>query len=144
MADETKTAKQSDSNVKEVAFELFKNCQMNTGSPEQLAIKCFRNAAVFLKTAEAIASKKIDLSAIDNNPLDEAYCPNLKKTFPDNMASRQWGNLKRVLEICEILEKNPMLESIEDLGWGKPEVNRARILFPAVAKRQRELETSAN
>lgn len=128
------TPAQAGDRLQEVAFDLFKNSRQGVGSPEQHAIKCFRDGAAFLAAADKIKSGEINIVAIDNNPLDEAYAPNLKKTHPINLMSRQWGNIKKVREFYELV-KSPNVTAIEELNWGLPECNTARALFPAVLEK---------
>ena len=119
-----------------VALELFKERSSQMGvSPQQLAITCFRDAQVFLDTAQQVLDAKLDPNEDDKNPLDIAFAPNLKRTHPINLMSRTWGNLKLVREALAALDANPKLEFYEPHSWGKPEVNQARALFPAVISR---------
>ena len=119
-----------------VALELFKERSSQIGiSPKQLAIECFRDATTFTNIAEDVMSGEIDLIAEDTNPLDVAFAPNLKKTHPVNLMSRAWGDLNQVRTVLAELDANPAAEQYAPYGWGKPEVNQARALFPAVVNR---------
>jgi hypothetical protein len=125
--------------VTAVALELFKERSAQGGfSPKQLAIDCFRDATIFTEVAEEVLTEGIDLSSDDANPLDVAFAPNLKKTHPINLMSRAWGNLDKVRETLAYLDANPGCESYEPYGWGKPEINQARVLFPAVVIRAKQ------
>ena len=145
MANENQAAaKQNDTKrLYDTALDMFKHSRIGVGSADQKAMHCFRDAAAFLKVADKISSGQLDLESIDNNPLDEAYCPNLKKTHPVNLMSRHWGSVKKVTEVYEMV-RNPGVESYEELGWGKPECNQARALFPAVIERAAALSSSKN
>jgi hypothetical protein len=126
-------------NLASVALELFKGRSLHHGvTPRQLAIDCFRDAAEFLAAAEDALAGKIDWFADDTNPLDSAFAPNLKRTHPINLMSRAWGDLKKVQATLAELDANPAAESYDSYGWGKPEVNQARALFPAVVKRSKQ------
>ena len=121
-----------------VALTLFSNRSMHSGfNPQQLALACFRDAKIFVSTAQQIQENRVNPSADDENPLDAACAPNLKRTHPINLMSRAWGDLKRVQDALSDLEANPSAEYYEAYGWGKPEVNQARALFPAVVQRSR-------
>lgn len=126
-------------NLASVALELFKGRSLQHGvTPKQLAIGCFRDAAAFLAAAEEALSGKIDWFAEDTNPLDSAFAPNLKRTHPINLMSRAWSDLKKVQAALGELDANPAAESYDLYGWGKPEVNQARALFPAIINRARQ------
>lgn len=123
-----------------VALELFKTRSMQLGTtPQQLAIHCFRDAKAFLTIVEQLAAGELDLNVEDTNPLDAAYAPNLKRTHPINLMSRAWGDIKKVQAALADLDANPAAETYEPYGWGKPEVNQARALFPAVVQRSQQL-----
>jgi len=129
-------------NLTSVALELFKSRSIHQGaSPRQLAIGCFRDATAFLAAADDVLSGEIDLSDEDTNPLDPAFAPNLKKTHPINLMSRVWGDLNKVRDVLDELEASPAADSYEPLSWGKPEVNQARALFPAVVHRAKQVST---
>ena len=122
--------------VTAVALELFKERSSQAGiSPKQLAIDCFRDATAFTTVAEDVMTGEIDPVAEDANPLDIAFAPNLKRTHPINLISRAWGDLTKVQAALAELDANPAVEFYEPYGWGKPEVNQARVLFPTVVSR---------
>jgi len=129
--------------LEKTAFQLFQNARQNNNSPKQVAIRCFRDAAAFLETADQIMNGSIDIVAIDNNPLDEAYAPNLKKTHPCNMISRELGSVKLVQETYEMI-KSPGVQSYEKYDWNLDECNKARALFPAVLERAGILKPAAS
>ena len=123
-----------------VALELFKTRSMQPGTtPNQLAIHCFRDAKAFLAITEQLVAGEIDLNVEDSNPLDSAFAPNLKRTHPINLMSRSWGDIKKVEAALAELEANPAADVYEPYGWGKPEVNQARVLFPTVVQRSQQL-----
>ena len=127
----------------EIALELFKVHSLQPGvSSQQLAIECFRAAAVFKRVADDVQRNGIDQLAEDNDPLDIAFAPNLKKTHPVYLMSRAWGDLKQVQATLAELDANPAAEFYEPFGWGKPEVNQARALFPAVVNRAEKSTTT--
>lgn len=127
--------------LQETAFELFKQTN-GLGSPEHRAIRCFRDAAAFITAAKKIATGEINIEVIDNNPLDDAFAQNLKKTHPINLMSRQWGNIKKVREVYEMV-RNPGVQAYEELGWGMPECNQARALFPGIIAKADEMAKKA-
>jgi hypothetical protein len=123
-------------NLVTVALELFKGRSQQPGiSPRQLAMTSFRDARIFLDAAEEALDQKLDDLSDDANPLDIAYAPNLKRTHPINLMSRAWGNLDSVKSVLAYLDAHPKADSYEPHSWGKPEVNQARALFPAVVNR---------
>lgn len=136
--------------ITETAFDLFRTTRTPHGSAEQQAIRCFRDATAFLKIAGKFSSGEMSIEAIDNNPLDEANAPNLKKTHPANLISRKGvegkeqldKRLTMILEIYEIV-KSVEVKKVEDLNWGEPECNQARAIFPAVLERAELLKRSA-
>ena len=122
-----------------IALELFKGRSPQSGvNPRQLAIDCFRDATVFISTAKDLQSGKKDLFEEETNPLDLACAPNLKRTHPINLMSRAWGNLQKVQAALADLDAHPSAEFYEPYGWGKPEINQARALFPAVVSRAKQ------
>ena len=123
--------------VKKAAFELFKSSSFGV-SPKMLAIRCYRAAQEFCDAEDEILSGAVSISVIDNNPLDDAYAPNLKKTHPVNLISKKWGDLKKAMEAYEHVQ-NLGVNAYEPLGWEMPECNTARALFPAVLKRAKEV-----
>ena len=125
--------------VATVALELFKQRSSQSGiNPKHLAIECFRDATIFNEIAEDVLSNGIEMYSESSDPLDVAFAPNLKKTHPINLMSRAWGNLDKLKEILATLDANPATESYEPFGWGRPEVNQARALFPAVVDRAQQ------
>lgn len=113
-----------------IALKLFTARMAHSQcTPEALVRTCFRDAKAFITGAADILTSGVDVFAEDNNPLDVAFAPNLKKTHPLNLMSRAWGDLKLVQNALAELEANPVAESYEPYGWGKPEVNQARVLF---------------
>ncbi len=125
-----------------VALELFKMRSMQSGTtPQQLAINCFRDAKVFLEITDQLTAGEIELSVDDRNPLDTAFAPNLKRTHPINLMSREWGDIKKVQSVLADLEANPAADAYEPYAWGKPETNQARALFPAVVHRFQQLSS---
>ncbi len=122
--------------LESVALELFKaRSAAQVGNPRQLAIGCFRDAKAFLATTERVLAGELDVSNDETNPLDIAFAPNLKRTHPINLMSREWGDFRKVQAALAELESDPAAEFYEPYSWGKPEVNQARALFPAVADR---------
>ena len=126
-----------------IALELFKGRSLQPGvNPRQLAIDCFRDATVFVAAAQEVQSGNADLFIEETNPLDLAYAPNLKRTHPINLMSRAWGNLQKVQAALADLDAHPSAEFYEPYGWGKPEINQARALFPAVVSRAKQLAST--
>lgn len=119
--------------VQQTAFELFRSSAVGV-APEMLAIRCFRAAQAFCDAADKIISGEVSIYQIDNNPLDDAYAPNLKKTHPVNIISKKWGDLKKAVEAWEHVQ-NLSVKEYEPFGWSEPECNQARALFPAVLDR---------
>ena len=126
-----------------IALELFKGRSLQPGvNPHQLAINCFRDATVFLAATNEVQSGNADLFTEEANALDLAYAPNLKRTHPINLMSRAWGNLQKVQAALADLDAHPSAEFYEPYGWGKPEINQARALFPAVVSRAKQLASA--
>ena len=126
-----------------VALELFKGRTLQSGvNPRQLAIDCFRDATLFVAVAQEVQSGTADLFIEETNPLDLACAPNLKRTHPINLMSRAWGNLQKVQAALADLDAHPSAEFYEPYGWGKPEINQARALFPAVVNRAKQLASA--
>lgn len=142
MADNNKT--QSSNAIKDLAFSLFtqRSGFAHGQSAENVARRCFIDATAFLKVSDTIGSEGLQ-PIEDLNPLDTAFARNLPKTHPINLMSREMGNVNRVKEVFEALEANPKAESYEPLGWGMPEVNQARALFPAVLERANKLQKAS-
>ena len=131
------------SQLTSIALELFKERSWQSGiSPEQLAIDCYRDATAFLATTADVIAGKIELSSDETNPLDIAFAPNLKKTHPINLMSQALGDLAKVQSVLAELDANPGIDSYEQYGWGKTEVNQARALFPAIMIRAKQLATT--
>lgn len=127
-------------NLTNVALELFKGRSVQSGiSSHQLAMNCFRDANIFLNAAAQVQAGNLDFLEAETNPLDVAFAPNLKRTHPINLMSRAWGDLAAVQKAFNDLDANPKAESYEPHGWGKPEVNQARVLFPAVLNRAKQI-----
>ena len=122
----------------EIALELFKGRSRN-GLPSELAravaLSCYRDAKMFLQAREEIQSGTVDPFADDKNPLDQAFAPNLPKTSPWNLMSREYGSLQKVQSISRWLNDHPTATEYEDLGWKPAEVRAARDLFPGVLSR---------
>ena len=134
------TADKSTTNPKlsDVALDLFKVRSTQSGvNTHQLAITCFRDAKIFLDAAQQVHSGHLEIEDDDANPLDIAFAPNLKRTHPINLMSRAWGDLQAVQKALVYLDANPKADFYEPHNWGKPEVNQARALFPAVVDRAR-------
>ena len=126
-----------------IALELFKGRSLQSGvNPRQLAIDCFRDATIFAAAAQEVQSGNADLFVEETNPLDLAYAPNLKRTHPINLMSRAWGNLQKVQAALADLDAHPSAAFYEPYGWGKPEINQARALFPAVVNRAKQLAST--
>jgi hypothetical protein len=123
--------------VKKAAFELFKASAFGV-SPKMLAIRCYRAAQEFCDAEDEILNGTVSISVIDNNPMDDAFAPNLKKTHPVNLISKKWGDLKKAMEAWQHV-KNLSVNAYEPYGWEMPECNTARALFPSVIKRAREV-----
>jgi hypothetical protein len=126
-------------NLTAVALDLFKGRSTQSGlNTHQMAITCFRDAKIFLAAAEQVHAGKLDIEEDESNALDIAFAPNLKRTHPINLMSRAWGDLQAVQKVLAYLDANPKADFYEPHSWGKPEVNQARALFPAVVDRARQ------
>ena len=125
--------------AKQIFVEQFGHSQIGY---KQLTINSFRAATEFLAGAQSVQNGEIDLFEEDRNPLDDAKAPNLKKTHPINLMSKAWGDVRLVQAALDDLDANPAAETYEPYGWGKPEVNQARALFPAVVNRAKQLSTT--
>lgn len=130
------------SELRDYAAELFAQRTRNGVRgvlAERVAMDCFRDARAFLAVAAKVESNQLDTSPPKPALFCDACAPNLRKTHPHNLVSQQVGDINRVREIFDQLEKNPLLEAIPELDWKKPEVNLARTLFPHYLARAKEL-----
>lgn len=123
--------------LKAVALELFKVRRNGGVSAAQVALSCFRDAQSFLDVADQIEMGDLELGA-DKNPLDDGYAPNLSKTHPINLMSKEWGDIQKVRDALKIVE-SPTVNSLDQYHWGKNECNLARTLFPGFLRRAEEL-----
>lgn len=129
--------------LNDIALELFKGRSPQPGiTPQQLVMNCFRDAKVFLEVADQLVSEPWESVEEETNPLDVAFAPNLKRTHPINLMSRAWGDIMLVRKALSELDANPKAVVYEPYGWGKPEINQARALFPAVVNRANQLATA--
>jgi hypothetical protein len=129
--------------IKIIAIELFKvRSGLPGASAQQLATGCVRDAMIFVHTFNEAITGGDRLLAEDSDPLDTAFAPNLSKTHPINLMSRARGNLQKVQLALADLEANPAAEFYETYNWGKPEINQARALFPAVILRSKRTTTA--
>jgi len=117
--------------AEKLAFEIFKTTPHAAGNAERCAIQSFRAAKAFLDVSAQISSNRLNIFAIDENPLDDAHAPNLTKTSPINLMSKEWGSLEKVKKAMKDLQDNPTATTYETYGWGPSEVAQARSLFPA-------------
>lgn len=141
MAEVQKPLRGSDGRLGDVALEMFKGARHynQACSPQELAIACFQDAMGFMEIERKVLAGELDVFAADANPLDDGYAPNLKKTHPINLMSKEWGNIEKVREQLKWLEARPEAKSNEEMHWELQEVNQARALFPAVVKRADEM-----
>lgn len=126
--------------LREAAWELFVQRSpsgMRGPQAESLARQCFIDATAFANVAALAAKGDTFAAEPTKGGLDFAFAPNLKKTHPLNMVSAKHGNVSRVKEVLDYLQQNPTANEIsaipgvsDDLGWGRPEVNTARAIFP--------------
>ena len=127
-------------NLTSVALELFKARSLQPGiNPQRIAVECLRDARSFLQAADDFLSGKSQRD-LESSPLDDAFAPNLKKTHPINLMSSTWGDLKQVERILDELAADPSIDSYTQFGWGKSEINQARVLFPSVVNRVKQFQ----
>lgn len=116
--------------AEKLAFEIFKTTPHAAGNAEKCAMQSFRAAKAFLEVQTQLSSGKLNIYAIDDNPLDDAFAPNLKRNHPINLMSKEWGSLEKVKKVMKDLDENPTASTYETYGWGPAEVMQARTLFP--------------
>lgn len=130
--------------VRQYWQELFTVTMAHAVNPEHAT----RVARMTLKTAEAFVAMQEAYDAGELEPekphrgpqLDIACAPNLPKNHPFNMASQKFGDLKLVEKVYDWLEANPEAEAYPEFGWGKPEVNTARTIFPNYVAKGKKLD----
>jgi hypothetical protein len=142
MAVEQKTNSEIDS----LAFEIYSKRMAQPG-PKRLAsheaLEAFKQAEEFVAVRAKVKSGALKTEEPDGPQLAGFCAPNLKRTNPHNLVSQRFGNLQRVETIYTWLSRNPTPENdpedlvhrfnhqYPDLGWTLPEINVARIIFPA-------------
>ena len=126
------TAAMSDTDtVEQVALQLFaERSGRGKADPREIALQAFRDATVFTQVSALYRENKMPVAAAED-PRAICFAPNLKKTHPYNLVSRQHGNLNRVAEIFAELDKDKSRERYEELEWDEPTTSLARTLFPA-------------
>jgi hypothetical protein len=134
--------------LEDLAFEIYSKRIAAAGNARHAdaeALDCFRKAEAFLKVRASVRkgeTKTVHAPSI----LADVHAPNLKRTHPHNLVSQKMGNLSKVKEINDWLNKNPtpetepeelvsrLREAFSDLGWDLPTINTARAIFPAYCK----------
>lgn len=123
--------------LEQLAFRLFadRSGRIVNRSAEVLAVQCFADAEKFLGIAAKIRAGEPLTKKPTGPQLSDCSAPNLKPTHPLNMVSQRFGDpsLMQVRKLHARIEKDPTLEAIPELDWGKAEVNTARAIFPAYA-----------
>jgi len=139
MADNSE--KQMIDNVLRLSRDLFASVIGHHGghqAPKGLAARCIHFAEDFIE-AEALYRAGVLDPPDDENPLDTAFAPNMKKTSPVNMMSREYGSVDKLYSIlAEIkgLVKDGWDQVPEDaivyepLNWSVRDVRLALHLFP--------------
>lgn len=148
MADRVQPAadKSDAAETKRVALQLFAHRSRGVAS-EQVAVQCFKDAKAFLAVAAQADAGELDKVAPAGPQLSDVSAPNLDKKHPINLASKALGNLARVQKIGQWLKANPTPERDPeelagrinqefDLNWGLPEIDTARVIFPAYAAKE--------
>ena len=120
--------------VTRVALQLFaeRSARAPGRAVEQVAIQCFRDAEAFAKVQADYAANGLGADPAES-PLADCFAPNLKRTHPHNLVSREWGDLNRVRQIGKLLTEKPNLETYEELDWDVPTTRLARTIFPHYA-----------
>lgn len=117
--------------VQQVALKLYaERSGRGKADPREIALQAFRDAEVFTEVSALYRADKLPVPAAQD-PRAICFAPNLKKTHPYNMVSRQHGDLNRVARIYSQLEANPTIEAFEELEWDAPTTSLARTLFPS-------------
>lgn len=134
--------------VEKVALQLFAERSsriVRLGATRQVALESFRDAQTFLQVQAEFRSGRLVTAAPLKDPRAECFAPNLKKTHPHNLVSQEFGDLSRVAKIYAELKADPTRETYEECDWDKPQVDLARILFPAfLTPDGKPLATTAN
>lgn len=127
----TATAASDADAVQQVALQLFaERSGRGKADPREIALQAFRDAKVFTEVSELYLADNLPVAAAED-PRAICFAPNLKKTHPYNLVSRQHGDLNRVARIYAQLEANQNLETLEELEWDAPTTTLARTLFPS-------------
>lgn len=130
--------------LEKYAFHLFsaRSAANQRRGTEALAIEAYRDAEAFIAVTNRVRSGEQSTAKPTGAILSEVSAPNLKPTHPHNLVSQRFGNLKRVRDIADKLEKNPNLDTFDELDWGPQEVKLARIIFPAYAEKNAQLASN--
>ena len=129
------TASDADA-VQQVALQLFaERSGRGKAAPREIALQAFRDAKVFTEVSALYRDDNLPVAAAED-PRAICFAPNLKKTHPYNLVSRQHGDLNRVARIYAQLEANQSLETLEELEWDAPTTTLARTLFPSYLDKQ--------
>ena len=145
MADPKDTAREPVSELDRLAFEIFAAGlaarPIHRGA-EQEAIASYRAAESFLAVRQRVRAGELKTVAPTGPQLADVSAPNLSRTHPLNLVSREFGSLSRVQTIGTWLANNPTPEKepeqlltrlnrqFPDLSWTLPMVNTAREIFP--------------
>ena len=121
----------------ELAFRLYAEriakmpAQVNGEESSRWA---FRKAEDFLTIRERIRAGTESTKAPEGPQLAEVSAPNLKPTHPHNLVSNRFGNLAKVREVKDWLDKHPRSDespvAYAPLDWDAPTTNLARVLLP--------------
>ena len=127
-------AEKSNTELDDFAFRLYVE-RVASGAvnrvDEQVALDSYRKAEAFLRVRDKVRSGEITAVQPVGPQLADCCCPNLKKTHPFNIVSQRFGDLKRVKQIREWLDKNPTADRYDELEWDPPTVRTARQILPA-------------
>jgi len=127
-------AGEMDMSLESVALVLFAERSRHSGGAnvKRIATMCFRDAETFLEVSRGYRPGMAK-SAVSDKRAD-CFAPNLLKTHPHNLVSRQHGDLKRAQRVYEWLKANPLAKTYESddglILWKEPEVRLARQLLP--------------
>lgn len=132
-----------------LAERIFCEAVVNSPSKrsgEDLATQAYARAAEFLKVQKKMQSGGLSHDKANGPRLSNCCAPNLHKRHPHNLVSQRFGDLNLVQKINAWLASNPTPETdpeeilprlrrdFPELGWGLPDINTARAIFPAYCK----------
>lgn len=137
-------ANEKNPELDELAFRIYCEHVGTSRGGDKLVIDSYRKAETFISVREKIRNGTMQLEKPDAGLLADCCAPNQPPNFPLNLISQQHGDLVQVNRIAKWLSSNPPTDDEPELvarfnrafpgyAWPGPEINRARVVFPAFA-----------